>query len=190
MVLVVEAVGVKVIQENMNITLIIIGILILFSVWLIGVLGSNLNKVFAAIFMVFLIFILMLLMERVTFGACVFGIIYVGAMSILFIVFLSYIGYEGDVKGKVLKSGKMFPTLVIPIWVIFVGELKAEGVKDVIESLKNKNSEIFLEIPDYFNQLFTGYMPFFIIIAVSLLVGLGIVLLVVGITEYGTQNEK
>lgn len=71
-----------------------------------------------------------------------------------------------------------------------MGELRAEGVKDVIGSLKNKNSEIFLEIPDYFNQLFTGYMPFFIIIAVSLLVGLGIVLLVVGITEYGTQNEK
>ena len=80
-----------------------------------AVLNTNLHKVFAAIFMVFLIFVLMLVMEKVTFGACVFGIIYVGAMSILFIVFLSYIGYEGDNKGKMLKSSKVFPTIIIPV---------------------------------------------------------------------------
>ena len=65
-----------------------------------------------------------------------------------------------------------------------MGDIKTEGIKNVVEIMGEK-SEIFLEIPEYFNHLFSTYMPFFIIIAISLLVGLGVVILVVGVGEEG-----
>jgi len=140
---------------------------------------GNFNKVMVCIFIIFSVFMLILVGGN-PFTACIFGIIYVGAMSILFIVFLSYTGSEVEKSTEVMSSNSW---LSFFCFIIIVHTSLIRGVIKEIKINAQANRIKKPEMPEFFYHLYGSYSTFFIIMLLALLVGLVAVLTIVGVSR-------
>ena len=122
---------------------------------------------------------MLVLINGTAFISCVFGVIYVGAMGVLFIVFLSYTGTEKEVSKKLMFSAFSSTSFIFINIMCFThlpsesaGEIQGEPVE-----LMTKQSTC------YFHHLYTSYYSLFVILLVSLLIGLVATLALVGVSR-------
>lgn len=162
-----------------NTFIIIIVCILLVGLWVLFQIKGNFNKVMVCIFIIFIIFMLILIGGN-PFTACIFGIIYVGAMSILFIVFLSYTGSEVEKSTEVMSPNSWFSFFCLIIIIhtpLIRGVIKEININAQVSRTKKP------EIPEFFYHLYTSYSAFFIIMLLALLVGLVAVLTIVGVSR-------
>jgi len=137
------------------------------------------------IFIIFVVFMIILIGGN-PFTACIFGIIYVGAMSILFIVFLSYTGSEVEKSTEVMSSNSWvsFFCLIIVIHTPLIkGVFKEISINAQANRIKKP------EMPEFFYHLYISYSAFFVIMLLALLIGLVAVLTIVGVSRW-SKNKK
>ena len=165
--------------------IIIIVCILLIGLWVLLQIKGNFNKVMVCIFIIFVVFMIILIGGN-PFTACIFGIIYVGAMSILFIVFLSYTGSEVEKSTEVMSSNSWvsFFCLIIVIHTPLIkGVFKEISINAQANRIKKP------EMPEFFYHLYISYSAFFVIMLLALLIGLVAVLTIVGVSRW-SKNKK
>jgi NADH:ubiquinone oxidoreductase subunit 6 (subunit J) len=166
----------------------LIGVLLLFSIWVLFHIKGNFNKVWVCILIIYFIFIILLIRGN-SFTSCVFGIIYVGAMSILFIVFLSYTGSEVEVSTRIMASGFSMVSVCMVCTICFT-PLLVNSATEIYNSSSSNSGSIEEYTPTFFYHLYTSYYLIFMIMLLALLVGLITTLTIVGVSRWSKNNKK
>ena len=166
----------------------LIGVLLLFSIWVLFHIKGNFNKVWVCILIIYCIFMILLIRGNY-FTSCVFGIIYVGAMSILFIVFLSYTGTEVEASTKIMASGFSVVSVCILCVTCFT-PLLANSATEIYNSSSSNSGTIEEYTPTFFYHLYGSYYFIFMVMLLALLVGLVATLTVVGVSRWSKNNKK
>ena len=126
---------------------------------------------------------MLILVNGNSFTSCVLGIIYVGAMSILFIVFLSYTGVEVEISTKNMSSIFSLTSYILSFTVCFTPFFDNSVIEVYNYSIDNEN----LVVPPFFYHLYTSYYILFIVMLIALLIGLMATLILVGVSRWGKK---
>ena len=165
-----------------------IGVLFLFSIWVLLHIKGNFNKVWICITIIFFLFILVLIKGN-AFTSCVFGVIYVGAMSILFIVFLSYTGTEVETETKVMSSGSSIISLSFFIIICYT-PLISESALALNKEFTTRSTGMKEATPEYFCHFYTTSSFMLLLMLLALIVGLVTTLTVVGVYRWSKNSRE